>query len=108
MSFAESFADIRRSRDYSYHVNYTEARQLWQDEAIQSTIPQRDAHEAPWLVYTCGPMGVGKGYVLGWLSKHSYFPLEGVVHVDPDQYKMMMPEWPHYVQKDKASAGSFC
>ena len=23
-----------------------------------------------WVVYTCGPMGAGKGYVLSWMSKH--------------------------------------
>lgn len=30
----------------------------------------------PWIVYTCGPMGAGKGHVLSWMSKSGYFPLE--------------------------------
>jgi len=23
----------------------------------------------PWIVYTCGPMGAGKGYALSWMSE---------------------------------------
>eukprot|EP00964_Phaeocystis_antarctica_P118555 scaffold82340_cov48-Phaeocystis_antarctica.AAC.4 len=29
-------------------------------------------------------MGAGKGYVLSWMSRSGYFPLENIVHVDPD------------------------
>ena len=28
-------------------------------------------------------MGAGKGYVLSWMSRSGYFPLENIVHVDP-------------------------
>ncbi len=33
--FVGSFADIRATRDYSWHVNYTVERQVWQDIAIR-------------------------------------------------------------------------
>ena len=31
-------------------------------------------------------MGAGKGYVLSWMSRSGYFPLENIVHVDPDHF----------------------
>lgn len=107
-SFFGDFAEIRRERDYSYHVNYSEERQAWQDEAVKSVIVRSDKLASPWLVYTCGPMGVGKGYSLSWMSKKGFFPLENIVHVDPDGFKMMMPEWPHYVAGDSETAGTMC
>eukprot|EP00434_Breviolum_minutum_P003629 symbB.v1.2.003196.t1/scaffold158.1/size292703/9 len=108
LKFYGSFRKIRELRDYSYHVNYTKARQGWQDEAIKSVISRAVEQPAPWLVYTCGPMGVGKGYTLSWMSQHGFFPLENIVHIDPDAFKMMMPEWPDYVARDRDCAGTMC
>ena len=51
---------------------------------LASTVPQ----VSPWIVFTCGPMGAGKGYVLSWMSRHGYFPLEDCVHIDPDHFKV--------------------
>eukprot|EP00635_Sarcinochrysidales_sp_CCMP3193_P006938 CAMPEP_0118898530 /NCGR_PEP_ID=MMETSP1166-20130328/5479_1 /TAXON_ID=1104430 /ORGANISM="Chrysoreinhardia sp, Strain CCMP3193" /LENGTH=757 /DNA_ID=CAMNT_0006837639 /DNA_START=252 /DNA_END=2525 /DNA_ORIENTATION=+ len=63
----------------------------------------------PWLVFTCGAMGAGKGYVMNWMSIRDILPLkEVVVHIDPDRFKQMMPEWPEYVRRDKLAAGSMC
>ena len=53
-------------------------------------------------------MGVGKGYTLSWMSQHGFFPLENIVHIDPDAFKMMMPEWPDYVARERDSAGTMC
>ena len=33
-----------------------------------------------------------QGYTLYWLSANGYFPLENIVHVDPDHFKRCMPE----------------
>lgn len=30
------------------------------------------------------------------------------MHIDPDAFKMMMPEWPDYVARDRDSAGTMC
>lgn len=56
----------------------------------------------------CVHQGVGKGHVLNWLSAEKLFPLEYVVHVDPDFFKSIMPEWTHYRDVDEEQAGSFC
>lgn len=106
--FIGDFKRFRESRDYTYHVTYSEARQEWQDAAIRQVIMRTQPQPTPWLVFTCGPMGVGKGHTLSWMSKQGFFPLEGIVHVDPDAFKAMMPEWPHYVQLNKETAGTLC
>jgi len=106
--FLGDFAELRQTRNYGLHVNYTPERQRWQDEAIKSVITRvtTSANYTPWLVFTCGPMGVGKGYALSWMSKHGFFPLENIVHVEHDGFKMMMPEWPGYVERDRETAGT--
>ena len=43
-------------------------------------------------------MGVGKGYALAWMSRKGIFPLEDIVHIDPDHFKQVMPEWQAYLQ----------
>lgn len=114
--FYGDFIKIREERDYTFHDNYTESRQLWQDMAVKTCLGRTEAQARPWVVYTCGPMGVGKGHVylfsffyfvllfyfglihlflfqvLSWLSKQGLFPLEYIVHVDPDFFKSIMPE----------------
>jgi hypothetical protein len=94
--------------DYGYHNNYTEERQLWQDKIIHSVVYKTAAQATPWIVYTCGPMGAGKGYALTWMSDNGYFPLEKIVHIDPDHFKSVMTEWVGYTERDTSSAGSFC
>jgi len=106
--FTEEFERFRRGIDYTYHNNYTLERQRWQDEVIKSTIVRSSEQPAPWLVFTCGPMGVGKGYCVSWMSKKGFFPLENIVHVDPDGFKMMMPEWSKYVKRSGDEAGTLC
>lgn len=59
----------------------------------------------PWLLYTGGAMGVGKGYVLSWMSDNGFFPLESLVSCDPDAFRASFPEWNEYVRRDKLKAG---
>eukprot|EP00321_Phaeocystis_globosa_P008645 CAMPEP_0118847456 /NCGR_PEP_ID=MMETSP1162-20130426/92975_1 /TAXON_ID=33656 /ORGANISM="Phaeocystis Sp, Strain CCMP2710" /LENGTH=759 /DNA_ID=CAMNT_0006779647 /DNA_START=476 /DNA_END=2755 /DNA_ORIENTATION=- len=106
-SFYGQYQAIRATRDYEYHSHYTRERQLWQDGAIESVVSRTEPQPRPWIVYTCGPMGAGKGYVLGWMSRSGYFPLENIVHVDPDHFKRLMPEWPGYTARSDR-AGNFC
>jgi len=110
--FYGDFTDVRSDRDYSYHVNYTKARQKWQDAVIKSVVVRTHPQIQPWIVYTCGPMGAGKGYALSWMSTMGSFPLENIVHIDPDYFKMVMSEWNMYVDasvKDPSiMAGSMC
>ena len=111
--FEGPYANIRATRDHAYHGRYTPARQRWQDRVLETIVQRTESQPAPWLVFTCGGMGVGKGYALGWLSEQAIFPLEGIVHVDPDHFKSIMPEWAAYVAHakelgDPALAGNRC
>ena len=106
MEFFGEFADIRRTRDYNYHVNYTRERQAWQDHVIKSIVLRHREQSEPWIVFTCGAMGAGKGYTMRYMSSHGYFPLENVVRIDPDYIKTVMPEWNGYLTTDTYTAGS--
>ena len=53
-------------------------------------------------------MGAGKGFVLSWMSRHGYFPLEDIVHVDPDHFKRCLPEWEGYTRTSTHTAGDLC
>mmetsp|Transcript_43325 Transcript_43325/g.79300 ORF Transcript_43325/g.79300 Transcript_43325/m.79300 type:complete len:442 (+) Transcript_43325:207-1532(+) len=88
---------IRKSLDYSYHGNYTKNRQLFQDALIKSNVLLNGSgSDKPWYVLTCGPMGAGKGWVLGWMSATGILELERVSKIDPDAFKLRMPEWQIY------------
>jgi len=106
--FYGKYRDIRRRMDYTYHTNYTKARQLWQDAIISSLFTSASPQKNPYLIYTCGAMGVGKGYVMRYLIANGYFPLKQMVRIDPDYFKTVMPEWLEYVKRDCATAGTFC
>ena len=90
--FLGPYKDTRATRDHAYHGRYTEARQKWQDGALEMIVQRSEPQPQPWLVFTCGGMGVGKGYALGWLSEQGIFPLEDIVHIDPDYFKSQLPE----------------
>ena len=35
------------------------------------------------------------------MSSNGFFPLEGIVHIDPDHFKGVMTEWDGYVEKGR-------
>ncbi len=41
-------------------------------------------------------MGAGKGHTIAWMARQGYFPVENIVRIDPDYFKLVMPEWPGY------------
>ncbi|KAH8054802.1 zeta toxin [Aureococcus anophagefferens] len=86
----------------------TPRREKWQNGIVESIAVRTEPQRRPWVVFTCGPMGAGKGHALSWLSEHGFFPLENIVHVDPDLFKQLMPEWAGYVARDPRSAGTRC
>ena len=103
---------MREHLDANWHGNYNAARQRWQDAAVHRVVAPDDDRagptKKPWLVYTCGPMGAGKGWVMNWMSTLDILPLRSIVHIDPDRFKQMMPEWAGHVRRDAASAGTRC
>ena len=95
--FVGENATIRKSLDYCYHSNYLHNRQHFQDALIKSNVLlDGSGSDKPWYVLTCGPMGVGKGWVLGWMSATGLLPLERISKIDPDAFKLRMPEWQTY------------
>eukprot|EP00929_Paragymnodinium_shiwhaense_P121327 TRINITY_DN93518_c0_g1_i1.p1 TRINITY_DN93518_c0_g1~~TRINITY_DN93518_c0_g1_i1.p1 ORF type:complete len:743 (+),score=111.75 TRINITY_DN93518_c0_g1_i1:76-2304(+) len=102
------YAGIRTKLDFTYHVNYTERRQAWQDRMVSRVARCTSPRPRPWVVFTCGAMGAGKGHVMTWLSKQNIFPLEDIVHIDPDHFKRVMPEWPGYTKNNQLTAGTMC
>ncbi|KAK7230203.1 Zeta toxin [Aureococcus anophagefferens] len=101
-------AAARALVDAGYHGHYAAAREKWQNGIVESIAVRTEPQRRPWVVFTCGPMGAGKGHALSWLSEHGFFPLENIVHVDPDLFKQLMPEWAGYVARDPRSAGTRC
>jgi hypothetical protein len=105
-----SYAALRKELDYSWHTNYTCSRQRWQDTVITNVAssPLTADDKRPWLLWTCGPMGAGKGFAMNWLSRHGIVPMEKLVHIDPDYFKRVMPEWEEYCKFDSERAGTNC
>jgi len=106
--FVGAFKHIRETMDYTFHQNYSHERQLWQDTLIRRCVLDGGyaRRKQPFLLHTCGPMGAGKGYVLGWLSSQSILPSEYLAKIDPDHFKQSMPEWEGYVSRERATAGT--
>lgn len=91
------YRDIRYGLDHSHHGVYSLERQLWQDAAIRPMLeivpPFR---ETPWLIYTAGGMGVGKGRSLERLAEEKLVAWENMVYVNADKFKCLMPEYRLY------------
>lgn len=102
------FANIRGMLDYNWHTNYSRERQEWQDQVVRRVAQCTKPQNRPWVIFTCGAMGSGKGWVMSWLSRHNIFPLEHIVHIDPDYFKGLMPEWKGYIAADSEEAGTMC
>lgn len=102
------FADIRKTLDYTYHTNYTPERQAWQDHVVRRIAQSARPQYRPWVVFTCGAMGSGKGHTMSWLSRHDVLPLEHIVYIDSDHVKCLMPEWKGYTEFNSETAGTMC
>jgi hypothetical protein len=111
--FHGKFASIREKIDPRWHGCYSAERQLTQDEIISNilrlntNVPPCDGMQThPWIIFTGGAMGSGKGYCMNWLIKKGVIPLRGLRHVDPDVFKRSLPEWKGYVKLNPETAGS--
>jgi len=113
--FYGPYAHIRKSLDYSYHSNYSREHQLFQDAIIADfmTTPKIvdvdgqvcTTPTEPFIVFTAGAMGVGKGHVLQYMNQHGYFPLPSFVIVDPDEIRSHFPEYNLYKSENPFMAG---
>lgn len=99
--------DIRPLLDYTYHKKYTEERVMLQDRLIQEQCAHGSKQEdllLPWVIFTAGAMGAGKGFVIEWMNKNGCLPLDQFLIVDPDVLRQELPEWKGYVAKDPLTA----
>ena len=113
--FYGSYAEIRSTLDYNYHDNYTKQRQLLQDKIISSFIGNiliQDKNgelcttpTEPFIVFTAGAMGAGKGHTIKTLVDRGHFPLLAFVVVDPDEIRRHFPEYQLYVNEYPKKAG---
>jgi len=77
MNFYGPFAHIRKTLDYTYHSNYTKQRQVFQDSIIEEFLESVSLTDVngdvcttptePWVVFSAGAMGAGKGYTINEL-----------------------------------------
>jgi Zeta toxin len=69
-------------------------------------IKKENLRQRPWIIFTAGPMGVGKGYVLTQLQQSQRMNLDDFVKIDPDLIKFELPEMTGYLQKDRETAST--
>mmetsp|Transcript_2937 Transcript_2937/g.6358 ORF Transcript_2937/g.6358 Transcript_2937/m.6358 type:complete len:634 (-) Transcript_2937:139-2040(-) len=115
MNFYGPFAHIRKTLDYTYHSNYTKQRQVFQDSIIEEFLESVSLTDVngdvcttptePWVVFSAGAMGAGKGYTINELVTKGHFPLLAFVTIDPDAIRRRFPEFMLYVEHNPLVAG---
>ena len=98
------YAHLRKQLDYTYHTNYRKERQWLQDSIIEDMLEVEEDSgciipSEPWLIFTVGIQGAGKGHVIRKLTREGKLPLLSFVHVDPDQIRQRLPEYTCYAMK---------
>jgi len=106
--FHGPYAAARGMVNHSFHGNYSKERQEWQNMIIGSVCVRTQPQRKPWFIFMCGSPGAGKGHTMRWLSQQGYFQFEEIVHIDPDFFKMSMPEWPGYQKHGETSIDKVC
>lgn len=105
LDFKGEFSQIRRKLDHSYHANYTPERQQLQDQLVRE-LQRGEGKERPWIIFTAGAMGAGKGFVMKFLTSQDVIDLEQYTLIDPDAIKYTLPEMREYIEVNKSTAGS--
>lgn len=134
--FTTTFEYARGKLDYTYHKNPTLTRQAYQDMVLSrileadksltstrstssslssttslsdqdyTTEEQPERRKRPFIVFSAGPMGVGKSFVLSQLHQRNLFPLSRFIKIDPDMLKSELPEIAGYLQYGPDSAAT--
>ena len=100
------YAEIRGTRDYTFHRLPCRRRTGLQDAIIAFHMAEGDASDRPWMVFTAGAMGAGKSFTMRKLAERNLFGLNHFMRVDPDAIKYMLPEMEGYLARDRSSAGT--
>lgn len=131
--FTPTFCEARSKLDYTYHTHVMKQRQYLQDAIIQRIVSRTTINSTttnwnpaksiladedhvpsltalkhrPWIVFTAGPMGVGKGYVITQLQQLQLFNVrDHFITIDPDLIKYEIPEMVGYLQIDRNTAAT--
>jgi hypothetical protein len=80
-----------------------EKKQEQEEERPPPPLSSRTSHERPWLIFTAGPMGVGKGYVLAQLQQMQVLDISAFIVIDPDMIKTTLPEMAGYDHEQAAT-----
>ncbi|RLA60843.1 MAG: hypothetical protein DRQ88_12680 [Epsilonproteobacteria bacterium] len=97
------YQSIKNNLDHSYHGIYTKARQQFHDKIIDDYMKGMKITKSkirPRVIFTAGPMGVGKGYALEKLNACTY-PRGNFVTIDPDRIKNSLPEFKEQINLRK-------
>ncbi|KAK7254058.1 Zeta toxin [Aureococcus anophagefferens] len=129
--FVGELVDIRARLDADYHGNYGHARssgrtpaRAWACPRASTSMraarrrstgrrPSRRAARRSTASARAEPAPVarlhvrrdgraGKGWVMNWMSTLDILPLRSIVHIDPDRFKQMMPEWAGHLAQELA------
>jgi Zeta toxin len=92
--------DIQDTESFSTNKTEDDARD------VNHEVKRESLRQRPWIIFTAGPMGVGKGYVLTQLHQRNLMNLDDFVKIDPDLIKFELPEMTGYLQKDRATAST--
>lgn len=115
--FYGPFRGIRSELDFVYHGNYKEERQAFQDRIIAKLLDKTEVADSetgafcktptePWIVFTAGVMGAGKGYAMKQLSSKDLFPWKSYIVVDPDEIRSHFAEYHIYARFSPREAGN--
>eukprot|EP00585_Thalassiosira_rotula_P019704 CAMPEP_0196201344 /NCGR_PEP_ID=MMETSP0912-20130531/4451_1 /TAXON_ID=49265 /ORGANISM="Thalassiosira rotula, Strain GSO102" /LENGTH=379 /DNA_ID=CAMNT_0041474987 /DNA_START=179 /DNA_END=1318 /DNA_ORIENTATION=+ len=111
------FKEIRANLDFEYHGNYKKERQAFQDRIIMKMLNKTAVTDSvtgyvcktptePWIVFTAGTMGAGKGYAMKQLSSKGLFPWASYIVVDPDEIRSHFTEYHLYAKFSPKEAGN--
>ncbi len=105
--YTGEYADIRKLLDHKYHGIYTPERQAVQDELVKKMLTAGgDSSEHPWIIFSAGPMGAGKGHTITYLNKNGFNSIPKLVYIDPDKLRVQLPEWNKFVEENPLTAGA--
>jgi len=115
--FRGPFKEIRANLDFEYHGNYKKERQAFQDRIIMKMLDKPAVTDSvtglvsktptePWIIFTAGTMGAGKGYAMKQLSTKGLFPWESYIIVDPDEIRSHFTEYHLYAKFSPIEAGN--
>lgn len=115
MDFHGKYSHLRKTLDYTFHVNYTLERQHLQDAIISDMLDEAiilgvdgnigTVPTKPWIIFTAGAMGAGKSHTMKALVEKGCFPLRAFVSVDPDEIRRLLPEFHIYIDENPELAG---